>query len=107
MNDFWTPDNRDAAFPALSGSNFANASGSSFYLQDASYLRLRYLSVGYNFNRKDLSFMKLSGLRVFAQAENVHTWSKWRGWDAESNRSVDYAQYPTPRTVSFGVEVQF
>src|SRR5690554_7524899 len=28
MNDFWTPDNRDAAFPALSGSNFANASGS-------------------------------------------------------------------------------
>src|SRR5690606_16298993 len=51
MNDFWTPDNRDASFPALAGSNFASASGSSFYLQDASYVRLRYLSVGYNFNR--------------------------------------------------------
>lgn len=107
MRDYWTPDNRDATFPALAGSNFANASGSSFYLQDASYLRLRYLSVGYNFKKKDIDFMKLTGLRVYAQAENLHTWSKWRGWDAESNRTVDYGQYPTPKTVSFGVEVQF
>ena len=45
--------------------------------------------------------------KVFAQAENLYTWSKWRGWDAESTRAVDYGQYPTPRTVSFGVEVQF
>lgn len=107
MRDYWTPDNRDASFPALSGSNFAYASGSSFYLQDASYLRLRYLTLGYNFNQKDLSFLKLTGLRVFAQAENLYTWTKWRGWDAESSRSVDYGQYPTPRTISFGVEVQF
>ena len=107
LRDYWTPDNRDASFPALSGSNFSYASGSSFYLQDASYLRLRYLTVGYNFKKKDLDFMKLSGLRVYAQGENLHTWTKWRGWDAESSRSVDYGQYPTPRTISFGVEVQF
>jgi len=107
LNDYWTPDNRDASFPALRGSNFSYASGSSFYLQDASYLRLRYLSVGYNFKKKDLDFLKLSGLRVYGQAENLYTWSKWRGWDAESSRAVDYGQYPTPRTISFGVEVQF
>lgn len=107
MRDYWTPDNRDASFPALTGSNFAYAGGSSFYLQDASYLRLRYLTLGYNFNQKDLSFLKLTGLRVFAQAENLYTWTKWRGWDAESSRSIDYGQYPTPRTISFGVEVQF
>jgi len=107
MRDYWTPDNRDASFPALTGSNFSYASGSSFYLQDASYLRLRYLTLGYNFNQKDIDFMKLSGLRVYAQAENLYTWTKWRGWDAESSRSIDYGQYPTPRTVSVGVEVQF
>lgn len=107
LRDYWTPDNRDASFPALTGSNFSYGSGSSFYLQDASYLRLRFVTLGYNFNPKDLGFMKLSGLRVFAQAENLYTWTKWRGWDAESSRSVDYGQYPTPRTVSFGVEVQF
>ena len=107
MRDFWTETNRDASFPALAGSNFAYAGGSSFYLQDASYLRLRYLTIGYNFKKKDLDFMKLSGLRVYAQAENVYTWSKWRGWDAESSRAVDYGQYPTPKTFSVGVEVQF
>jgi len=107
LNDYWTKDNRDAKFPALYGSNFAYASGSSFYLQDASYLRLRYLTIGYNFKKKDISFMKLSGLRVYGQAENLYTWTKWRGWDAESSRAVDYGQYPTPKTISFGIEVQF
>lgn len=107
VNNYWTPSNRDADFPKLVGSNFAYATGTSFYLQDASYLRLRYLSVGYNFKKKDLDFVKLSGLRVYAQGENLHTWSKWRGWDAESNRGVDFGQYPTPKTFSFGVEVSF
>ena len=105
--DYWTQSNTDAKFPKLVGSNFAYASGTSFYLQDASYVRLRYLSLGYNFKKKDLEFLKLSGLRVYAQGENLHTWTKWRGWDAESNRSVDFSQYPTPKTFSFGVEVQF
>ncbi len=107
LRDYWTPDNRDASFPKLAGSNFAYGSGSSFYLQDASYVRLRYLTVGYNFKKQDLNFLKLTGLRVYAQAENLHTWTKWRGWDAESTRAVDYGQYPTPKTISFGVEVQF
>lgn len=107
MADYWTPQNTDAKFPKLSGSNFAYASGTSFYLQDASYVRLRYLSLGYNFKKSALDFMKLAGLRVYVQGENLHTWTKWRGWDAESNRSVDFSQYPTPKTYSFGVEVSF
>lgn len=105
--DYWTPTNRDARFPKLGGSNYDRSFESDFYIQDASYLRLRYLSVGYNFNKKDLDFMKLSGLRVYVQGENLHTWTKWRGWDAESNRTSDLGQYPTPRTYSFGVEVSF
>src|SRR5690606_31878798 len=91
--DYWTPQNRDAKLPKLVGSNFSYASGTDFYLQDASYVRLRYVSVGYNFKKKDLDFLKLTGLRLYAQGENLHTWSKWRGWDAESNRSVDLYQY--------------
>lgn len=107
VSDYWTPTNTDASFPKLTGSNFSYASGTDFYVKEASYLRLRYVSVGYNFKKKDLDFMKLSGLRVYAQGENLHTWSKWKGWDAESNRSVDLSQYPTPKTFSVGVEVQF
>src|SRR5690606_4991700 len=71
--DFWTPNNRDAEFPSPVASNNSFLSDSDFYIRDASYVRLRYLSVGYNFKQQDLAFLKLSGLRVFAQAENLHT----------------------------------
>ncbi|KAA5532873.1 SusC/RagA family TonB-linked outer membrane protein [Paenimyroides baculatum] len=105
--DYWTTSNRDAAFSNPNANNLYHLSDSDFYLRDASYIRMRFVTVGYNFKKSDLAFMKLSGLRVYAQAENLVTWTKWKGWDAESNRGVDLSQYPTPRTVSFGVEVQF
>jgi len=107
LYDYWTPENRDASMPGLSANNLDYQAYSDRNLKDASYVRLRYLSLGYNFNPKDLKMIKLTGLRVFAQAENLHTWSNWKGWDAESFRANDQSQYPTPRTVSFGVEVQF
>ena len=107
LRDYWTADNRDAQFPAINASNFDYEAYSDRNLKDASYVRLRYLSLGYNFQAKDLSFMKLSGLRVYAQAENLYTWTNWKGWDAESFRGADQSQYPTPKTISFGVEVQF
>ena len=105
--DYWTKDNKNASLPSLNASNYSWESYSDRQLRDASYVRLRYLSIGYNFKKKDLDFMKLSGLRVYAQGENLYTWTKWKGFDAESNRGNDQAQYPTPRTISFGVEVQF
>lgn len=105
--DFWSTSNRDASFPSRTSRNMYHLTDSDFYLRDASYIRLRFVTVGYNFKKKDLDFLKLSGLRIYGQAENLVTWTKWRGWDAESNRGVDLSQYPTPRTVSFGVEVQF
>src|SRR5690554_4986304 len=107
MYDYWTETNRNASLPSVNAENAFYQSYSDRHIHDASYVRLRYLSLGYNFKQKDLAFMGLTGLRVYAQAENLHTWTKWRGFDAESNRANDQAQYPTPKTVSFGVEVQF
>ena len=107
IKDYWTPNNRNASIPSVNASNLFYENQSDRHLKDASYVRLRYLSLGYNFKPKDLAFMKLNGLRVYAQAENLVTWSKWKGWDAESNRGSDQSQYPTPKTITFGVEVQF
>ncbi|HLW10172.1 MAG TPA: SusC/RagA family TonB-linked outer membrane protein [Fermentimonas sp.] len=107
MYDYWTPTNRDATMPGMNADNLPYQNFSDKNIRDASYVRLRYVSLGYNFKQSDLNFMKLSGLRVYAQAENLVTWTKWKGWDAESSRGSDQSQYPTPRTVSFGVEVQF
>lgn len=41
------------------------------------------------------------------QGENLYTWSKWRGFDAESNRPADQYGYPTPRIFTLGIDVKF
>lgn len=108
INGAWSSTNKtNASFPKLNSQTQALLSDSDFYVKDASYIRMRFISVGYNFKKSDLDFLNLSGLRVFAQGENLLTWTKWKGWDAESSRQLDFGQYPTPRSVSFGVEVQF
>lgn len=103
----WTVDNRNTDMPSLFASNLGRGGDSDRYLKDASYLRLRYLSVGYSFSKDMLDKTPFSGIRAFVQGENLVTWSKWRGWDAESPRGADQAQYPTAKIFSVGLELQF
>lgn len=105
--NYWTPDNRITDMPSLNAANLSSESFSDRWLRDASYLRLRYVSLGYNFPKEMLAKTFFSGLRTYVQAENMVTWSKWRGLDAESNRGADQSQYPTPKMFSVGLEVQF
>lgn len=78
------------------------------YLEDASYLRLRNVKLSYNFTSDQLSRTFLKGLGFFIQAENIVTFSSWRGWDPESNfRSTDRGQYPTPKIFTFGTSINF
>lgn len=105
--NYWTPDNRITDMPSLYAANLSSESFSDRWLRDASYVRLRYISLGYNFPKDMLAKTFFSGLRTYVQAENIVTWSKWRGLDAESNRAADQSQYPTPKMFSVGLEVQF
>jgi TonB-linked SusC/RagA family outer membrane protein len=103
----WTPDNRITDIPSIFLTNKGQDAASDRYLKDASYLRLRYTSLGYNFTPAMLDKTPFTGIKAFVQAENLLTWTKWRGWDAESNRSGDQSQYPTSRIFSVGLELQF
>lgn len=104
----WTEDNRVTDMPSLLVSNAgAFESASDRYLRDASYVRLRFLSLGYEFPKKMLDKTPFSKVKTFIQAENLATWSKWRGWDAESPRGSDQYQYPTPRILSAGFTLEF
>src|SRR5690606_35775076 len=71
----WTPDNRITNVPALSYTNATYNDFSDRFLVDASYLRLRYISFGYDFSKELLSKTPIDNLRIFAQAENILTWS--------------------------------
>ncbi len=104
----WTPENTNTDIPSLDATNNTYTQYSDRFLKDASYLRLRYASVGYNVPSNILSKTKFfTAAKIFVQAENLVTWSKWRGWDAESSRSADQYQYPTPKIYTLGLEFNF
>lgn len=92
-----------------------NGGGNSTrYISDGSYIRLKTLTLGYNFSAKTLSKIKLSKLRVFATAQNLATFTRYKGWDPEVNadyqatninQGVDFYSAPQPRVISFGINI--
>src|SRR5690606_19723429 len=86
---FWTPDNSDAVFPCQTGAIRCFLGDTVIYVIVVSLVRLSYLSLGYIFKPRDIAFLKLSDLRVYAQAKNLLPWTDWKRFDAESNKGVD------------------
>ena len=100
---------RYPAYPRLedlSNSTTPNIVTSDFWTQDASYIRLKNIQLGYTFPKKMLQAAKISNLRVYVQAENPLCWNKYKpGWDPDINTSGNY--YPILATYTFGVNFKF
>lgn len=100
---------RYPAYPRLedlSNSTTPNIVTSDFWTQDASYIRLKNIQLGYTFPKKMLQAAKISNLRVYVQAENPLCWNKYKpGWDPEINTSGNY--YPILATYTLGVNFKF
>ncbi|WP_353779121.1 SusC/RagA family TonB-linked outer membrane protein [Winogradskyella sp. 3972H.M.0a.05] len=78
------------------------------YLEDASYLRLRNVRVGYTLPQKIMEKLPISSLRFFVQGENLVTFTSFRGWDAENGfRTTNRGQFPTPKILTFGTTINF
>lgn len=104
----WTPTNTNTNIPSLFATNFTQGTDfSDNWLKDASYVRLKNVSFGYTFNKKMLEKSFMTSLKLFVQAENLYTWTKWRGFDADFGGISSVGSFPTPRTVSFGLNVEF
>ena len=87
---------------------------STRYLSDGSYVRLKTLTIGYNFPTSILTKIKLSKLRLYATAQNLLTITGYKGWDPEVNadyqstninQGVDFYSAPQPRVISFGINI--
>ena len=108
--DRWTPVNTDASYPRLTmGSESANnATKSDFWIQNAAYLRLKNVQLGYSFQGDWMKKIRLSSLRVYGSIENALTLSSMRGgWDPEYNADGSGRAYPVARVYSFGLNVKF
>ncbi|MEN8858334.1 MAG: SusC/RagA family TonB-linked outer membrane protein [Flavobacteriaceae bacterium] len=107
MLNAWTTPGQITDIPATSFGGLRAVDGDR-YLEDASFLRLRNVSLSYSLDSETLAKTKfLSGLRVYVQGTNLITWTKWRGFDPESNNATGFFDYPVPRTFTLGFDLTF
>lgn len=104
--DRWTPDNLDASNPRVGAS--INDRYSSFWLEDASYLRLKNLEFGYTFRQPALNVVGISSIRAYFSGGNLLTVTSLKNWDPEkSSGDARNDVHPSARTYSFGLNVHF
>jgi TonB-linked SusC/RagA family outer membrane protein len=106
----FSPSNTNGSYPKVSDRSSNAISGglypSNFWLNNASFLRLKNAQLGYNFNGPFLSKLKIGGLRVYASAFNLFTISKVKDYDPEGT-SGSGQFYPQQRIINLGVNVKF
>ena len=106
--------NPGAALPRMSmGDPNDNDRWSDRYIEDASYIRLRNISLGYTFPKKFFRSIPIETLRVNVNIQNLLTITGYDGYDPEVGTStqssfvagLDNGRYPSPTTYSFGINV--
>jgi TonB-linked SusC/RagA family outer membrane protein len=102
----WSQPGDITNIPSLTATNLSDEGLSDRYQREADYLRLRFIQFGYNFPQSIIQDTGFSYIRAFAGGENLLTFSKWKGFDAEGSGSASRG-YPTPKTFSIGLEFGF
>lgn len=103
-SDYWTPENTDAKYPAAGWENGAGEE-STFWIQDASFLRLKNVNITYQLPEQLVSKWGLSQMKFFLMGTNLFLLQdKIKAYDPENSSIMNY---PLMRTYSFGVNVSF
>lgn len=104
----WTPENQGAQYPRLTLDTGRNNIYSTFYMEDASYLRLKNIELGYTFDRKLIPFLKDCKVRLYGNIQNVFTITNFKGFDPEQEVGEARAQaFPQVRIYTVGLNVNF
>jgi TonB-linked SusC/RagA family outer membrane protein len=108
----WTPENTNTTIPRVLGS--ISNYNTSRTVEDGSFLRLKTVSLGYNFTPSVLKSLKVRSARLYASAQNLFTWTNYTGVDPEVSvrntaltPAYDYSPYPRAFTVVAGVALTF
>ncbi len=107
----WDAENptRNAVYPRLEhvpGSGTPNTLLSSYWLLNASFLRIKNAQIGYNLPANFLKKTGMNKLRIYFSGENLHTFSHYRkGWDPEISTNGEF--YPIYTTYTLGLNLSF
>ncbi len=106
----------DGRTPRAIRSNYAySLSTSSYYLHDASYVRIKNINLSYTFPQELIRKIWLSGLTVYTDVANVYTFTDYPSYDPDASSSgnnitssgLDYGTFPLARTYTFGIKLSF
>jgi len=116
MDESWTPELGDnAKLPKLDIlDTYSNQNITNYFVEDASYLRLRNLQLGYSLPASILKNAKVDRVRIYVQAQNLFTITKFTGLDPDANLQGDDLSMgisnrptPTPKQILFGIDFAF
>lgn len=104
VKDSWTPENGSNTLPLASNARPLGYIDSR-YVQSASYLKLRNLTIGYRLKNEKLKSLRIEAVRFYATASNLFTISPYKGYDPEVASGTDSGAYPSSRSFVFGVNI--
>lgn len=106
--DRWTVDNPSNSMPRLTLDEYRTNVHSSFYMEDASYLRLKNIELGYTISPSIVSKIGLSSVRIYGNIQNAFTITNFKGFDPEQTVDQTRAEaFPQVRVMTMGLNVNF
>ena len=115
--DRWTPENPSTIWPRVSGLNDNSEINvfSDRFVEDASFVCLQNITLGYNFDSELMGKLNLSSLRIYVSATNLYTWTDYTGFSPDvsargssaTNLGHDNSSYPQGRLIRMGLNLRF
>jgi TonB-linked SusC/RagA family outer membrane protein len=111
----WSPDHTNAKAPLqeVNGYQSTNLAPNSYYIENGSYLRCKNMMLGYTFGGSMLQKIHVSTFRLYVQAANLFTATKYTGYDPEINGTgvtqfgIDEGAYPSTKQWLVGINLKF
>jgi hypothetical protein len=111
--DRWTGEGSSNSVPRVTTAATANRVFSDYFVEDASYIRIQNIQLGYTLNPVYMEKSGITKLRLYAAVNNLYTFTKYNGYDPGASNGapigggIDDGFYPIPRTYMFGLNINF
>eukprot|EP01029_Cantina_marsupialis_P021504 TRINITY_DN515492_c0_g1_i1.p2 TRINITY_DN515492_c0_g1~~TRINITY_DN515492_c0_g1_i1.p2 ORF type:complete len:1012 (+),score=174.97 TRINITY_DN515492_c0_g1_i1:3299-6334(+) len=109
----WTGEGSTNSVPRLTTGSTANRIFSDYYVEDASFLRIQNVQLGYTLPKGLTDKLHISKLRFYGAVSNLYTFTDYTGYDPAASTGdpigggIDYGFYPAARTYTFGLNLNF
>jgi hypothetical protein len=109
--NFWKSGNDNATFANPLSSSSKNFIESTQFLEDASFIKIKNVALGYAIDKR---IVKIADLKLLLSVQNLHTFTKYKGYDPETSTSsvdadgaIDVGAYPSSRTFTISLRANF